>query len=319
MKILVVQNRMGIGDMVIFLPFIEAISKKFDTPVNLLVKENTKAKEYLKNNKYIDQIINLDRNKEKGIHRGVFGFLKLSKELKKYKFDKIFIFNSSLRYNLLAKYIGIKDIKQYPLFRKKNQHIILTAKNFINKSLNEDIESDPKILIEKSEIENAKKQFGISENKINVLLGIGGSGDTKRIPSKTFIEFIKLSLEKYDCFFFLATGNNNKEIEILNDILNSNYKNKCKALNHLTISEILPVIKNCKIAVCNDSSFSHLSAALDLKTIVLMSDTPIEYGNYSPRMFPIIPDGEKSVTHDTLGKDKINPKKIFENFSKLLS
>ena len=50
-----------------------------------------------------------------------------------------------------------------------------------------------------------------------------------------------------------------------------------------------------------------------------MSDTPIEYGNYSPRMFPIIPDGEKSVTHDTLGKDKINPKKIFENFSKLLS
>ena len=32
MRILAVQNRMGIGDMVIFLPFIEAISKKFDTP-----------------------------------------------------------------------------------------------------------------------------------------------------------------------------------------------------------------------------------------------------------------------------------------------
>ena len=30
MKILVIQNRMGIGDMVIFLPFIEAISKKFN-------------------------------------------------------------------------------------------------------------------------------------------------------------------------------------------------------------------------------------------------------------------------------------------------
>ena len=28
MKILVIQNRMGIGDMVIFLPFIEAISQK---------------------------------------------------------------------------------------------------------------------------------------------------------------------------------------------------------------------------------------------------------------------------------------------------
>ena len=32
MKILTIQNRIGIGDMVIFLPFIEAIAKKFATP-----------------------------------------------------------------------------------------------------------------------------------------------------------------------------------------------------------------------------------------------------------------------------------------------
>ena len=40
MRILAVQNRMGIGDMVIFLPFIEAISKKFNTPISVLVKES---------------------------------------------------------------------------------------------------------------------------------------------------------------------------------------------------------------------------------------------------------------------------------------
>ena len=33
MKILAVQNRMGIGDMIIFLPFIEAISKKYKVPI----------------------------------------------------------------------------------------------------------------------------------------------------------------------------------------------------------------------------------------------------------------------------------------------
>ena len=43
MKILAVQNRMGIGDMVIFLPFIEAISKKYKSPVSLLVKKSSKA------------------------------------------------------------------------------------------------------------------------------------------------------------------------------------------------------------------------------------------------------------------------------------
>ena len=57
MKILAVQNRMGIGDMIIFLPFIEAIAKKYKTSVSILVKENSKAEEYLSKNKNIEKII----------------------------------------------------------------------------------------------------------------------------------------------------------------------------------------------------------------------------------------------------------------------
>ena len=50
-----------------------------------------------------------------------------------------------------------------------------------------------------------------------------------------------------------------------------------------------------------------------------MSDTPLLYGSYSPRMYPIIPDDEISVTHDTLGKNKINPNKIFEKLNDILN
>ena len=57
MKVLVIQQRYGIGDMVIFLPFVEAISKKYNTPITLLIKESTKAKEYTDNLKYIKEII----------------------------------------------------------------------------------------------------------------------------------------------------------------------------------------------------------------------------------------------------------------------
>ena len=81
----------------------------------------------------------------------------------------------------------------------------------------------------------------------------------------------------------------------------------------------MPYIKNCNISICNDSSFSHLSAALGIPTIVLMADTPIIYGSYSPRMHPILPDGVKEVMHDTLGKDKINAQKIYEKFEFLIS
>ena len=321
MRILAIQNRMGVGDMVIFLPFIEAISKKFNTPISILVKESSKAIQFLKYNKNIDQIIILDRgNKiQNGNHNGIIGSYNLIKDLKKYNFDKVFIFNSSIRFNLIARISGIKDIYQYPLFQKKNQHIIKAAKQFLKKELNLKTESDPNIFINDQLVKNSKLEYKIDNEKINILLGIGGSGSTKRISANIFIKFMHLALQKYKCKFFLATGKNIEEQKILNDILNSKFKDQCCALDNLSLSETLPIIKNCKISICNDSSFSHLSSGLGIKTIVLMADTPLLYGDYSPRMYPIIPDGENTVTHNTLGKDKINPNKIFEQFDKILN
>ena len=43
---------------------------------------------------------------------------------------------------------------------------------------------------------------GIYEkDEINILLAIGGSGPTKRIPAKKFIELINLCIKNYDCKF----------------------------------------------------------------------------------------------------------------------
>ena len=120
MKILAVQNRMGIGDTVIFLPFIKAISKKYNSPVSLLVRENSKAAEYLHQTNYIDKIIILERDKKlSNKHGGFFGSFNLIRNLRRQNFEKIFIFNSSLRFNLIAKLSGISEIYQYPLFNKR--------------------------------------------------------------------------------------------------------------------------------------------------------------------------------------------------------
>ena len=321
MKILVVQNKMGIGDMIIYLPFIDAISKKFNTPVSILAKQSSRAEQFLKDHKNIEKIITLEQsNKLKGAkHQGFSGFINLVKDLRKHNFDKIFIFNSSLRFYLIAKCVGIKDIHQYSLFTKKNQNIVDAAKKFIKQNLNLTIESDPKILINDKSVQDVKSKFKINNDQKNIMLGIGGSGPTKKVPAITFIKLMRLISNTYRCRFFLATGKDKEEQEILNEILNTEFKEKCVSLDELTISETLPIIKNCDISICNDSSFSHLSSGLRIKTIVLMADTPLIYGNYSPRMYPVIPDGEITVTHDTLGKDKINPDKIFDQLKKILN
>ena len=311
---------MGIGDMVIYLPFIEAISKKFNTPVSILVKESSKAEQFLKDSNIINKIIILDRNNKlkNGRHKGLAGFYNLVKDLKQYSFDKIFIFNSSFRFNLIARIAGIKDIHQYPLLHKKNQHVIEAAKELLKNKLELNVESDPKIFINNQSVQKVRSKYKINNDEKNILLGIGGSGPTKRIPAIIFIKLIRLITQKYKCKFFLATGKNNQEQEILKEILDTKFKDACYALDDLSLTEILPIIKNCDISICNDSSFSHLSSGLGIKTIVLMADTPLLYGSYSPRMFPIIPDGENTVTHDTLGKNRINPHKVFERLKSIL-
>jgi heptosyltransferase-2 len=320
MKILAVQNRMGIGDTVIFLPFIETISKKFNVPVSLLVKKSSKADQYLKQTDYIDNIIFLERNNKKDDrHNGILGSIRLAKELKKNKFDKIFIFNSSLRFNLIARLANIKEIYQYPLFKKTNQHIIEPAKNLIQKNLGIDIFKDPQIGINIDLIKEAVLKFNMKSDELNILLGIGGSGPTKRIPSKTFLSIMEKIYNFKKTKFFLATGKKDEEQKILNQILNSKFKDKCVSLDNLSITDTLPIIKNCNVSICNDSSFSHLSSALGIKTITLMADTPLIYGSYNSKMYPIIPDGETTVKHNTFGKDKINPDKIFDKFISIIN
>ena len=320
MKILAVQNRMGIGDTVIFLPYIEAISKKFNTPVSILVKKNSKAEQFLNQTNYIDKIIFLERsNQKKEKHNGILGGFRLVQDLKKYKFDKVFIFNSSLRFNLIARLSEIKEIYQYPLFKKNNQHITKPAIDLIKKNLDLDISSSPQIQINENLVKLAVLKFNIDNNETNILLAIGGSGSTKRIPSKTFLSVMEKIYNKKKCRFFLATGKDIEEQIILNEIMNSKFKEKCVPLDDLSIAETLPVIKNCNVSICNDTGFGHLSSALGVKTITLMADTPLIYGSYSSNMFPIIPSGETTVGHDTLGKNKIDPEKIYNQFITIIN
>ena len=228
MKNLIIQNRMGIGDMVIFLPYVEAISKNYNNPITLLVKESSKADQYLMNNNHIEKIINLKRsNKKNDIHDGFFGFFRLINELKKYSFDQAFIFNSSLRYNLIARLSKIPEIYQYPLFSKSKQHITNVPKKFMKEKLNLEVNEDPEIQIDNLLILKTVKKFQIDKKELNILLGIGGSGPTKRIPAKTFLNVIDKLLKEKKCKFFLATGKDNEEQIILNEMLDSKFKNFC--------------------------------------------------------------------------------------------
>ena len=318
MKVLVIQPKIGMGDMVIYLPYIHAISKKYQTAVSILVKENSRANQLLAQDKHIKEILILDRTKNNsGAHDGLSGFFKLSKVLKLKKFDKIFIFSSSLRYLLISKIAGIKNISQYPLFRKKD-NIVTSAKIFTENELGEIISSQPELTINEDKVNEVKQKF--SKDFKHICLGISASGPTKRWNIKNFIKICTKINSRIPSKFYLAAGKNDKDL--IEQFLNSELSNNCISFKDLKISETLPIIKNCNLYCGNDARWLHISSALGIKCLALFMDSPVQaYGKYSKNIEVIVPEGEteETTTHDTLGADKISFEKVFNVSIKLLN
>ncbi len=319
MKVLILINKVGLGDCIIHINYIHEISKKYGKPVSILAKENTRAKHLFLDDPHISEVITLDRlNDNNGCHDGLYGFFKLAKDIKEKKFDKVFIFNSSIRYFLICKFAGIKKIAQYPLFKKKGQHVVNTAKIFTENELNKIVSTQPKLLISEKKILEARKD--ISQSHKNIVLGVSASGPTKRWNIKNFIKLMEKINEKYPSKFYLAAGKNDQQL--IDEILNSNIGMNCISLNNFKISEMLPIIANCNLYCGNDTGFMHISAALNLKTVALFMDSPVlAYGKYSENINVIIPEGEteETTTHDTLGAKKISFDKIYNKCVELLS
>ena len=318
MKVLVIQPKIGMGDMVIYLPYIHAISKKYQTPISILVKENSRAYQLLSEDKYIKEILILDRTKNNsGNHDGLLGFFRLSKDLKLKKFDKVFIFNSSLRYLLISKLTGIKSISQYPLFRKKD-NIVTSAKIFTENEIGEIVSTQPELIVNENKAKEAKLKF--SKEFKHICLGISASGPTKRWDIKNFIKLCINVNARTPSKFYLAAGNNDKDL--IDEFLNSELSNNCISFKDLKISETLPIIKNCNLYIGNDTGWLHISSALGVKCLALFMDSPVKaYGKYSKNIELILPEGEteETTTHDTLGAGKISFEKVFNKSIELLN
>ena len=133
-----------------------------------------------------------------------------------------------------------------------------------------------------------------------------------------FITLAELLFEKrlFD-YIYLICGPDKSHIsrKIINDS-NKKYFIDCSSKD---LQGVILAIKSSDFYIGNNSGPLNMSAALGVKTITLMADTPLIYGSYSSKMFPIIPDGEISVSHNTLGKEKINSQKIFNKIIEIIN
>ena len=309
MKVLVIQQRYGIGDMVIFSPYIQAISKKCGVPVSILAKKSSKASEIFSEDNSVNEIIDLEKSLDT-----IRGFFKLSKILKEKNFDRVYIFNGSLRYNLIAKHAGIKSIFQYPLFTSKDI-IFQTAKIFTENSIGEIVDTQPSIKTDKK-----KSDMIFDKNYKHIILGLSASGETKRWGVNNFVKVTNKVSKEYKCKFYLAGGSADQKI--IDEFINKSESKNFFSLTNLNIKEIISIIKYADLYLGNDTGFMHISSALGVRCIGIFIDSPAyAYSGYTKNIEAIVPRGEtiNSTTHNTNGRDKISSDDVIQKVLKYIT
>lgn len=290
MKNLIIQARPGIGDLCIFLPAIHEIAKNdisFD--IDLITKKRTAAKETLKYDPYIKNIFFLDDFKNSNLN--------LLKFIKNNSYESVYIFHYGIRYPIVCKLAGVKKIYFYGWFKKK-ESIVEKSQKACKKWLN-----------------NAQYKFLYKINrpklitkKNNIILGIGGSGPTKKWPTENFIRLINQisNVKKYT--FLLAGGPEEEAIaaQLINSLPNINIISTCDK----SIEESIDLIEDAKLYIGNDTGFMHISAGLEIPSFGLFGDTPANYADYTSKITSITPHDILTVTHGSLAMNKISVENV---------
>jgi heptosyltransferase-2 len=309
-KGLIVQTRPGVGDFCIFLPYIQQI-QKYNTDHNftLITKKRSSAKQILEYETPFIKTIYLEDKILKLTNSKFSNFFLLLKFIKKNNFSKIYIMHFSFFWFLIAKIANVKKIYTYGIF-KKNVNIYINALKNNQKWLNK------KKLSTQAKIVYPKKSYIKIKNQI--IIGIGSSGPTKKWPTENYISLIK-RINNKNINYYLAGGNNKVENQIANEIKNKLKKNIIISLCSFNIKKIMQIIHSSKLYVGNDTGFMHLSAGLNIPAIGLFGDTPLEaYGKYTKNIFPIIPVGYKTISHNSNAIKKITVEQVFNEVKKFI-
>jgi heptosyltransferase-2 len=306
-KGLIIQTRPGIGDLCMFLPYIQQIKEhNKDFEFTLITKKRTAAKQILRYERSINQIFYLEDEILEITKSKINNFFRLINFLKKNDFLIIYIMHFSMFWFLIAKISRIKTIYKYGIF-KKNVDIYLNALEQNKKWLhNPNLSSQTRIVYP-------------NNNKSNnqIIIGIGSSGPTKKWPTEKYIELIK-KINNKNIKFYLAGGNNDIENKIANTIIDQVKDNKIESLCTLSIEEMMPIINSSKLYIGNDTGFMHLSAGLNIPAIGLFGDTPLSYANYTKNILPIIPENFQTIGHNSLAMNKITVDQVLEKVKEFI-
>ncbi|MFA4993005.1 MAG: glycosyltransferase family 9 protein [Candidatus Omnitrophota bacterium] len=306
-------NPFGIGDVLFTTPVIRAIKGRYpDSFIGYW--SNLRVKPILESNPQINKVFALSRGDLKKIYqesffKAVWSAIKLTREIRKERFDICLDFSLDHRYSLFAKILGIGrrigfNYKGRGRFLSRrldvdgyhDKHVVeyyLELLKFLDVPV-----SDKGLFLAVStggelKAKNLFAACGIEEKDlvIGIAPGAGGSWGKdavyKHWPALKFAQLGDRLVDELKAKVVILGDESEREIS---EVIVHAMRNKPVDLVGKTGLEIFPgIIKNCNLVITNDGGPMHMAVALGVRSVSIFG--PVSEAVYGP--FP--PGSEHAV------------------------
>ena len=283
MKICIFYTSPKLGDIILQLPFIKAIAKKYNVKINLCINRHLALKNILERQDYIESII------ENSFRRGKFFFsdvLELRNNLKNKNINLAFILEKTKGPVIACKLAGIRNIYGFGIGSQKyfvNRSINLEKKDlrfnyteqsikFLNKLGISYNFKDNFISLNHNDKKNFNKDY-LNLPRPWVCLGVDSTEVNRIWPQKNFAKLSDNLIEKKlagTLFVINFMEHKNYFQEIVDKSKNKKQFINCKFMNR---SQIIHLIDMCDYFVGIDSGPSCVAGALGKRTFCIIGPT----------------------------------------------
>jgi heptosyltransferase-2 len=286
MKIAVIQPKM-IGDVLITSVIFEELKQKFPAAeLHFIVNKNTIP--VLENNPFIDKVIILNPNIEKGFS----GFVKQMKRIRNEKYDIIIDSYSKLKTALFCKFSGAKKTisfhKWYSRFFYtdtiiRTKHSISTATKAVEhrmqllKPIGIDFQViKPKLYLQNSEIENTIELLNrnnIDLNRPIIMISAIGSSEAKTYPLECMAQVIDEIAEnkKVQILFNYIPNQKGIALELYNLCKLETQEKIFFDVYAKSLREFMGLTSQCAALIGNEGGAINMAKALDIPTFTIFS------------------------------------------------
>lgn len=306
-RILIVEVN-WLGDCLFSTPAIRAVRKKHPGAY-IAVLVVPRCKEVLSGNNYLDEMVILD---EKGLYRGLWGKLRLIRDLRIRRFTKAYFFRPSLSRTLsvflagVQKRIGADNKKSGFLLTEKIQlplkglHRADTYYYLVTKTKIPDGERYCDFFVssdDKKFIDDLLKKHRLDPAKKIVILHVGGNWDLKRWPKENFARLSDRFFESYGAEVVISGSF--MDYPLASQIAGMAHHKPLILCGKTTLKQLGALFGRSDLVVSADSGPLHIAMAMEARTVSLFGPTsqeitgPLGRGDFSivrnPEILCVIP------------------------------